>query len=317
MKFFNRTNVIVLSLVAIGSITMGVGAADAYMENSKTMESVEQRRQQRNEYLEVFSRYWEVRHKIIRYKIEGVDVSSAKAMRKEIKEALYQQRDLNRARALIAETDALLDKLKLEAPELVTKGPDREVEPPVAVPKKDDVATKPTPKQKVPVKPVLIKKPVTEPVAPTTPTKPAPQTPPKEPTQPSPVVQPPSSGITVSGVVSAINAQRRANGLQEVSVNNLLNQAAYDKSKHMSDNRYFAHTAPDGTPDWFFVKQVGYRYSAAGANLATGSFGTSQGLVDAWMNSPGHRQNILADFGVEVGVGFYNGYYTMFITKPL
>jgi uncharacterized protein YkwD len=120
----------------------------------------------------------------------------------------------------------------------------------------------------------------------------------------------------ISEILNWINAERKANGLNEVTLNGTLNQAAFNKSKHMSDNNYFAHTSPGGVGDIDFIKQSGYRYSAVGMNLAEGNFGSSKGLVDAWMNSSGHRQNILANFGKEIGIGIYGNYFSMFIARP-
>ncbi|MFA5927287.1 MAG: CAP domain-containing protein [Patescibacteria group bacterium] len=132
-----------------------------------------------------------------------------------------------------------------------------------------------------------------------------------------PTSVPVSSNNQVDHIISLINAERRTNGLSEVRGNTGLNQAASAKSRHMAEKNYFAHTAPDGTTDWSFLNSVGYKYSNAGANLAMGDFGSDDGLVRAWMNSAGHRANILASFGQEVGIGVHGQYYTMFIAKPM
>lgn len=121
--------------------------------------------------------------------------------------------------------------------------------------------------------------------------------------------------LSHAGILDQINAQRRANGLGAITLNNTLSSAALAKAKHMADNNYFAHVAPDGTDDWSFIAQAGYTYRAAGVNLAMGSFGSGQALVDAWMNSSGHRANILASFGREVGIGMYGKYYVMIIAS--
>ena len=134
---------------------------------------------------------------------------------------------------------------------------------------------------------------------------------------PAPASAPaPSTAMTISGILGQVNYQRNANGLGKVSLNSQLNSAAATKAKHMADNNYFSHTAPDGTTDFFFISQAGYSYQAAGINLAMGEFGTSKGLVDAWMNSPGHRANILASFGREIGIGIFGNYYVMMIANP-
>lgn len=145
------------------------------------------------------------------------------------------------------------------------------------------------------------------------------------PTPPAPIATIPIVSTTIisntpysiEGIANEINAARRANGLGEVRLNGALNKAATAKAKHMAENNYFAHVSPSGIQDWDFVKQSGYRYRAIGANLAKGDFGNSKSLVDAWMNSPGHRANILTSFGQEIGIGFDGNYYVMFIAQPL
>lgn len=129
------------------------------------------------------------------------------------------------------------------------------------------------------------------------------------------VAQPATSEI--AKIISLINAERQKNGLGAVKENTLLDQGAAIKAKDMADQNYFAHTNPQGKTDFGFFDQVGYKYLAAGSNLAEGDFGSSEGLVSAWMNSPGHRVNILADFGQEIGIGVYGKYYVMFIAKPM
>jgi len=166
--------------------------------------------------------------------------------------------------------------------------------------------------------------------APTTqPTKPAPiatPIPASNPSVPAPAVtQPPASTPipatngqnAIEEIISFINAERANVGLGSVRINNTLNSAAYAKSKDMAVNNYFAHTSPTGVGDIFFINQSGYKYRAVGMNLAKGDFKDSNALVQAWMNSPGHRKNILASFGKEIGIGIYGKYYTMFIAQPI
>ena len=118
-------------------------------------------------------------------------------------------------------------------------------------------------------------------------------------------------------ILAFINKERLANGLSAVTRNGLLDQASYLKSQDMATKGYFAHTAPDGTSDIEFVKKIGYKYQAVGVNLAHGQFGGPEGLVRAWMNSEGHKKNILADFGQQIGIGISGDYFTMIIAKPL
>jgi len=138
-------------------------------------------------------------------------------------------------------------------------------------------------------------------------------------TQPSAITPVPVTNgqSTIEEIISFINTERTNAGLGSVRVNSTLNSAAYAKSKDMSVNNYFAHTSPTGVSDIFFINQSGYKYRAVGMNLARGDFKSSSDLVQAWMNSEGHRKNILASFGKEIGIGIYGKYYTMFIAQPI
>jgi uncharacterized protein YkwD len=122
--------------------------------------------------------------------------------------------------------------------------------------------------------------------------------------------------MSVAGILDQINHQRSVNGLNSVSLNQTLSSAATAKAKDMATKNYFAHTSSEGIDDFYFINQVGYSWQAAGINLADGSFGDAKGLVDAWMNSSGHRANILATFGREIGIAIYGKYFVMMIASP-
>jgi len=97
-----------------------------------------------------------------------------------------------------------------------------------------------------------------------------------------------------------------------------LDAAAAAKAQHMAANSYFAHFAPDGTSPWFFFDQAGYTYAHAGENLAI-HFTDSAQLVDAWMQSPAHKDNIVNRDYTEIGVGTargtFDGYETIFVVQ--
>jgi uncharacterized protein YkwD len=133
---------------------------------------------------------------------------------------------------------------------------------------------------------------------------------------PAPQAASPSSELSVSGILSQINFQRQSNGLSMVSLNDTLSSAAAAKAKDMVDNNYFAHTSPAGVDDFYFINQSGYNWQAAGINLAEGDFSDGADLVNAWMNSPGHRANILADFGKQIGIAINGKYFVMMIANP-
>lgn len=115
--------------------------------------------------------------------------------------------------------------------------------------------------------------------------------------------------LTTSGVVIESNIERALNAQESLSSNPLLAQAAYNKAKDMLDNQYFAHVSPDGRGPSDVVDTVGYEYILVGENLAMGVFKDDEDLVDAWMDSPGHRANILHDRFTEIGVGIVQGEY--------
>ena len=98
----------------------------------------------------------------------------------------------------------------------------------------------------------------------------------------------------------------------------MLDAAAKQKAEHMAANGYFAHFAPDGTSPWSFFDQAGYVYAYAGENLAI-HFTDSSEIVDAWMDSPTHRENIansnFSEIGVGTAKGTFDGYETVFVVQ--
>lgn len=118
-----------------------------------------------------------------------------------------------------------------------------------------------------------------------------------------------ASILTRAGIVSQTNLQRKADGRVAFSENAKLHQAASLKVADMFSRQYFAHVSPTGEGASDLVERSGYKYIAVGENLALGNFSDDKDLVEAWMNSPGHRANILdADF-TEIGVAAERGIY--------
>ena len=118
-------------------------------------------------------------------------------------------------------------------------------------------------------------------------------------------------------VIRLVNEIRAQNGLKTLTYDWELSRVARIKSQDMKDNRYFSHNSPVyGTP-FEMIKNFGISYRNAGENIARG-YATPQAVVNAWMNSSGHRANILnANFN-HIGVGYVAGgnYWTqMFIRK--
>lgn len=123
------------------------------------------------------------------------------------------------------------------------------------------------------------------------------------------VVQPASSAaITQESVLALTNQSRKEYGAKALRYNQVLERAAQDKANDMLAKQYFAHNAPDGKTPWDFIKKQGYQYLSAGENLAVHFF-DDRTLQEAWMNSPGHRANILNTSFEEMGVGISRGFF--------
>ncbi len=112
-----------------------------------------------------------------------------------------------------------------------------------------------------------------------------------------------------AAVVALTNEQRRDKGANVLTVDQRLADAAEAKAQDMLDRQYFAHTSPDGRGAAAIVAEAGYDYIAVGENLAMGAFSSERDLVQSWMDSPGHRANILNEAFTEIGVGVVQGAY--------
>jgi hypothetical protein len=127
-----------------------------------------------------------------------------------------------------------------------------------------------------------------------------------------------AANISTDEVIRLTNEKRTQAGVSVLSYNALLTQAAFAKGNHMLANQYWAHIAPDGTEPWKFFTDAGYRYRYAGENLAR-DFSNPAAIVDAWMASPTHRENLLStkyvDIGVAVVEGGLNGIDTTIIVQ--
>ena len=119
------------------------------------------------------------------------------------------------------------------------------------------------------------------------------------------------SNLTVNGVIEETNKQRELYKQSSLRMNARLNLAAQAKLDDMFKQQYFEHESPDGKRPADVIKAAGYDYIVVGENLALGNYKNDQVLVEAWMNSPGHRANILDgkfdEIGVAVGKGMYEG----------
>lgn len=107
-------------------------------------------------------------------------------------------------------------------------------------------------------------------------------------------------------IVENVNIERQKQGKNILERSEALDKAAMLKAKDMIGNNYFAHTSPEGVDPWHWIEKVDYQYKYAGENLAM-DFKTANGVHKAWMKSPAHRDNIVAEKYTEIGVAVLRG----------
>lgn len=109
----------------------------------------------------------------------------------------------------------------------------------------------------------------------------------------------------VERVVQLTNAFRQQNGLQPLTNNAKLASSAQTHSQNMALQDFFAHNGIDGSTPFTRIRATGYNYSTAAENIAAGQ-STPEAVVQGWINSPGHRANMLNAQLREIGVGYYH-----------
>lgn len=122
-------------------------------------------------------------------------------------------------------------------------------------------------------------------------------------------------------VIRLVNVERSRQGLQTLAKNWELSRVARYKSADMANKGYFSHTSPTYGSPFKMMESFGIRFSSAGENIAYGQR-TPQEVMNAWMNSPGHRSNILSPSYTQIGVGMAKNssgvlYWTQMFIKPL
>lgn len=163
-----------------------------------------------------------------------------------------------------------------------------------------------------PVKPEIPKEVPSAPSQPNIPTQP---TTPVEPAKPVEPVQN-YSGMSADEieVVRLVNVEREKAGLTPLKASSELSKVARAKSEDMARNNYFSHTSPTYGSPFDMMKQFGISYKTAGENIAKGYL-SSASVMNGWMNSSGHRDNILnSSFGT-IGVGAYKQGSTIYWTQ--
>lgn len=122
-------------------------------------------------------------------------------------------------------------------------------------------------------------------------------------------------------VVRLVNIERAKHNLPALKQNWELSRIARYKSKDMIDKNYFSHTSPTYGSPFNMIQNFGLKFSAAGENIAYGQ-NSPAAVMNAWMNSPGHRNNILSPSYTEIGVGLAKNnrgvyYWTQMFIKPM
>ncbi len=117
----------------------------------------------------------------------------------------------------------------------------------------------------------------------------------------------PTNAILPSQVFARTNLERSKGGVPLLAQDATLTSIAQKKAQDMIDRDYFAHESPDGKTIGDLAQAAGYAYLSVGENLALGDFADATKLVDAWMNSPGHRANILSTVYTQIGIAVVRG----------
>jgi uncharacterized YkwD family protein/spore coat assembly protein SafA len=122
-------------------------------------------------------------------------------------------------------------------------------------------------------------------------------------------------------VARLVNVERAKNGLPALTINWQLSRVARYKSQDMINKNYFSHTSPTYGSPFKMMESFGIRFSSAGENIAYGQR-TPAEVMNSWMNSPGHRANILSPSYTQIGVGLAKtssgvSYWTQMFIKPM
>lgn len=177
--------------------------------------------------------------------------------------------------------------------------------------------------------PKPVPSPAPVPVPNPTPEKPAPNPQPKPETpaplpspKPTPVPEPeplpvpaPAKDFSAmqTEMLGYINTARADNNLAPLTLDTALCNGAYLKSKDMAENNYFSHTSPTYGSPFAMMKSLGVTYRAAAENIAKNT--SVKGAHNAFMNSTGHRQNILGSGYHKVGLGLYQEGNYLYVTQ--
>lgn len=126
----------------------------------------------------------------------------------------------------------------------------------------------------------------------------------------------PDIGVSkIDPLVVIANRVRQEHGLKNLIQKERLGNSAKAKSQDLNTQKYWAHDNPQGKTPWDFIHESGYKYNKAGENLARG-YSDPETMFRAWLDSPGHRKNLLNPEYTEIGMGAEGDYTTQHFAKP-
>lgn len=139
-------------------------------------------------------------------------------------------------------------------------------------------------------------------------------TPETKPSNPVPETKDSTNTSIEMEVVRLVNIERQKAGLAPLAYSEELSKVARAKSQDMANKNYFSHNSPTYGDPFSMMKSFGIKYTTAGENIAKGYF-SAESVVNGWMNSSGHRANILNPSFGTIGVGYVNANGTTYWTQ--
>lgn len=134
-------------------------------------------------------------------------------------------------------------------------------------------------------------------------------------TVPATAAQAATSAGGIDTVVAMVNQERENAGCDPVTVDSRLTSAARDHSQDQADMGKMTHTGSDGSTVGKRATRAGYKWSKVGENVASGTTSPER-VMELWMNSEAHRDNILNCAFEDMGVGLVDGYWTQDFATP-
>ncbi len=117
----------------------------------------------------------------------------------------------------------------------------------------------------------------------------------------------PQEPLTRGAIIKLCNDMRASHGLAHLAENQLLDKIAEDRVRDMFQKQYIGHVSPTGEQASDYAQRTGYHYKIIAENIAAGNFMNNQKVIDGWMQSPGHKQNMLSPDIKEIGVAIDKG----------